>query len=125
MTTQHIIDSSIRMKWYISKIVFRISAENTSHLPQFDEQLRLISAASEEEAFFKARTIGITEEDAFLNDRKNMVKWEFINVAEVFPLHKLEDGMEIYSQIHETNEAKSYIQCIHQKAIFLRMHINQ
>lgn len=113
------------MKWYISKIVFKISAENTHHLPQFDEQLRLISAASEEEAFFKARTIGINEEDAFLNDRNNMVKWEFINVAEVLPLHRLEDGMEIYSRIHETQEAKSYIQCIHQKAIFLRMQINQ
>lgn len=111
------------MKWYISKIVFRISAENTNHLPQFDEQLRLISAASEEEAFFKARAIGIKEEDAFLDDRNNTVKWEFINVAEVLPLVKLEDGMEIYSRIHETHEAKSYIQCIHQKAIYLRTHI--
>lgn len=113
------------MKWYISKIVFKISAENTDHLPQFDEQLRLISATSEEEAFLKARIIGIHEEDAFLNDRKNVVRWEFINVAEVLPLHKLEDGMEIYSRIHETREAKTYINCIHQKAIFLRMQTKQ
>lgn len=111
------------MKWYISKIVFRISAENTRHKPQFDEQLRLIAADSEEQAFLKARTIGISEEDSFLNDRKNKVKWEFINVAEIVPLKNLEDGIEIYSQIHETEEAKSYIHCIHQKAIFLRMHL--
>jgi hypothetical protein len=110
------------MNWYISKIVFRITAENTQHKPQFDEQLRLIAADSEEEAFVKARTIGLGEEDSFLNDRKNTVKWEFINVAEIVPLKNLEDGMEIYSHIHETDEAKSYIHCVHQKAIFLRMN---
>ena len=110
------------MNWYISKIVFRISAENTTHKPQFDEQLRLIAADSEEEAFLKARTIGLGEEDSFLNDKKNTVKWEFINVAEVVLLKDLRDGMEIYSHIHETEEAKSYIHCVHQKAIFLRMN---
>lgn len=111
------------INWYISKIVFRITAENTQHKPQFDEQLRLIAAASDEQAFLKARTIGISEEDSFLNEKKNKVKWEFINVAEIIPLKNLEDGMEIYSQIHETEEAKSYIHCVHQKAIFLRMHL--
>jgi len=110
------------MNWYISKIVFKISAENTDHKPQFDEQLRLIAADSDGEAFLKARTIGISEEDSFLNDKNNTVKWEFINVSEIVPLKSFEDGMEIYSQIHETDEAKSYIQCIHQKAIFLRTH---
>ena len=110
------------MNWYIAKIVFKISAENTQHKPQFDEQLRLIAAGSDGEAFLKARTIGISEEDSFLNDSQNTVKWEFINVAEIVPLNHLEDGMEIYSQIHETDEAKSYIHCIHQKAIFLRTH---
>ena len=112
------------MNWYISKIVFKISAENTDHKPQFDEQLRLIAADSEGEAFLKARVIGIGEEDSFLNDRNNKVKWEFINVAEIVPLRNIEDGMEIYSHIHETDEAKSYIQYVHQKAIFLRAHSN-
>jgi hypothetical protein len=113
------------MNWYISKIVFKISAENTQQKPQFDEQLRLIAAVSEEEAFLKARAIGIGEEDSFLNDKMNMVKWEFINVSEIVPLKNLEDGMEIYSQIHETDEATSYIHCVHQKAILLRTHVTQ
>lgn len=108
------------MNWYIAKIVFRISAENTRQKPQFDEQLRLVSAGSEEEAFLKARMIGLSEEDSFLNDKKNRVRWEFINVAEIVALKTLEDGMEIYSHIHETEEANSYIHDIHQKAIFLR-----
>jgi hypothetical protein len=113
---------ALLMNWYISKIVFSITAENTQHKPQFDEQLRLIKADSTEEAFLKARALGLSEEDSFLNDKKNKVKWEFINVAEIVPLKSFEDGMEIYSNIYEADEAKSYIHCIHQKAIFLRLN---
>ena len=110
------------MNWYIAKIVFNISAENTSHRPQFDEQLRLIAAATQEEAFMKARQLGLREEDCFLNEKMNRVKWEFINVSVVIPMRKFEDGIELYSHIHETDEAKSYIRDVHQKAIYLRMN---
>jgi hypothetical protein len=110
------------MNWYIAKIVFSITAENTDHKPQFDEQLRLISAETMEEAFFKARKLGLREEDTFLNDQRNKVKWEFINVAEIVPVRNFEDGMELYSQIHEADEAAPYIHTIHQKAIFIRMN---
>lgn len=113
---------ALAMSWFISKIVFNISSENTSHKPQFDEQLRLIAASSTEEAFIKARKLGLSEEESFLNDQNNKVKWEFINVAEVVPLSSLEDGIEIYSNVHETEEAKKYIQCVHEKAIFIRMN---
>jgi hypothetical protein len=109
------------MNWYIAKIVFSISSENTAHTPQFDEQLRLIAASSKEQAFLKARTIGLDEEHSFFNDHANRVKWEFINVAEIVPVHNLEDGTEIYSHIHETDEAKSYIHCIHEKARYIRL----
>lgn len=115
-----IVIQALFMNWYISKIVFSISSANTAHKPQFDEQLRLIAATSAEEAFLKARKLGLNEEDAYLNDCNNTVKWEFINVSEVVPLSKLEDGMELYSNIYETEEAKSYIHCVHQKAIFIR-----
>ena len=110
------------MNWYIVKLVFSIKAENTEHKPQFDEQLRLITAETTEEAFIKGRTIGLSEEDCFLNAKQNKVKWEFINVAEVVPVKTLTDGAEIYSRIYETNEAKSYIHDVHQKAIFIRMN---
>lgn len=115
-----IVIQALLMNWYISKIVFSISSENTAHKPQFDEQLRLISATSAEEAFLKARKLGLSEEDAYVNDRNNTVKWEFINVSEVIPLNKIEDGAELYSNIHETDEAHTYIRCVHQKAIFIR-----
>ncbi len=106
------------MNWYITKIVFNITAENNTN--QFDEQLRLVNAENKEEAFLKARAIGLREEDTFYNDNMREVKWEFVNVSEIIPVHKLEDGTELYSRIHETEEAAKYIHFVHQKAIALR-----
>ena len=113
-----IVIQVIVMNWYITKIVFNITAENTVN--QFDEQLRLVNAASKEEAFLKARAIGLREEDVFYNDKMKEVKWEFVNVSEIIPVGKLEDGTEIYSRIHEAEEASQYIHFVHQKAIALR-----
>ena len=110
------------MNWYIAKIVFGITAENSQHKPQFDEQLRLIIADGHEEAFLKARMIGLGEEDSFINDKNNRVKWEFINVSELVPVKNIEDGMELYSNIREMDEASSYINFVHQKAITLRLN---
>ena len=106
------------MNWYITKIVFNIAAETT--INQFDEQLRLIAAESIEEAFHKARTVGLREEDIFYNDNMKEVKWEFVNVAEIIEISNLEDGIELYYRIHEAEEPKSYIHFIHKKAIALR-----
>lgn len=106
------------MNWYITKIVFNIASD--TNINQFDEQLRLITAENKEEAFHKARTIGLREEDIFFNDNMKEVKWEFVNVAEIIPINTLEDGIEIYSRIHETEEPTSYIHFVHKKAIALR-----
>jgi len=116
-----IILQVLLMNWYIAKIIFGINGEDQSK-KQFDEQLRLIVAHEQEEALLKARMIGLNEEESFLNDKNKIVKWEFINVAELVPITKLEDGVEVYSRIHETDEAKSYIHYIHQKAVALRLH---
>jgi hypothetical protein len=110
------------MNWYIAKIIFRITANNTEHKPQFDEQLRLIMADSQEEAFLKARKIGLSEEDSFVNDRNNLVKWEFINVSELLPIKNLQDGVEVYSRIYEMEEESVHVNFVHQKAITLRLN---
>ena len=107
------------MNWYVAKIIFRIS--NTGALrPQFDEHLRLVAAENFEEAFLKARIIGIQEEDSFMNDKQQPVKWEFINVADLYPVYRLSDGAELYSHIHETDEAADYIRQVHQRAVSMQ-----
>jgi hypothetical protein len=109
------------MNWYIAKIIFGISA-GRSDLNQFDEQFRLIQAQDQEEAFLKARMIGLSEEDSFLNDSNKMVKWEFINVEELHLIRELEDGVEVYSRIYENEEGKRHVNTIHQKAVSLRLN---
>ena len=102
------------MNWYIAKVIFKIANGETTQKSQFDEHLRLIQATSFEEALLKARVLGITEEDHFINDRLQSVKWEFVNVEELIPLQELADGLEVYSQIQEREEAGAYgWQCIH------------
>ena len=74
------------MNWYITKIVFNVSENESPEASRFDEQLRLVTADCKEEAFIKARTLGLHEEDLRYYDTRKRSKWEFINVSEVIPL---------------------------------------
>jgi hypothetical protein len=105
------------MEWYLSKIVFEICAGDR---PQFDETLRLIQADNMEEAFQKARKLGMSEEETFTNVHQEMVKWKFIDVCDVIPVDELKDGVELFSQIHEPEESSAYIHYIHQKAALIQ-----
>jgi hypothetical protein len=104
------------MKWYIAKMVFQIICGNGEHTAQFDEQLRLITANNEDEAFEKALNIGREEQDSFLNQKNEMVSWQFINVSELYRLSKLIDGAEIYSRINEVDDAEAYTTFVHRRA---------
>ena len=107
------------MNWYIAKIVFRIITGDGNHTPQFDEQLRLIHANNEEDAFEKAQQLGREEEDSFMNQKNQTVQWTFINIPELNKLPSLSDGIEIYSRVNEYENAKRYIDTVNQKAGYI------
>ena len=104
------------MKWYLAKIVYRIVCGEGHHTAQFDEQLRLVLAADEEEAFEKATRIGHSEADTFYNNKQELVKWQFVNVSELHLLTELIDGAEMYSRINEVDDADAYVSFVHRKA---------
>lgn len=104
------------MNWYLAKLIFRIVCGDGEHTPQFDEQLRLISASSKEEAFKKAQHVGRKEQETFYNRRQQLVQWQFINVSEIFVISDLIDGAELYSRIEERDNAEAYIDVVNQKA---------
>src|SRR5215813_6385337 len=110
------------MNWYLTKIVFRIICGEGYHTPQFDEQLRLISAVDENEAFEKATAIGQIEQDDFYNHEQQLVQWKFINVAELYKLSGLLDGAEMYSRIQETDDPDRYIEFTNKKAAHIRLN---
>ena len=97
------------MYWYLSKIIYQIICDTGAHTPQFDEQLRLIYAEDDLHAFNKARLLGESEEDNFLNHRHKPVCWKFIDVSELHKLNNLADGVEIYSVIKEETDADFFI----------------
>lgn len=108
------------MKWYLAKLVFQIICGDGDHMAQFDEQLRLIAAAGENEAFSKAMTIGNEEEESFYNSKQQLVRWQFINVSELYQVNALTDGMEMYSRISEVDNAEAYTSFVHRKAEAIR-----
>ncbi|HTQ28884.1 MAG TPA: DUF4288 domain-containing protein [Puia sp.] len=110
------------MNWYLTKIVFRIVCGDGRHTPQFDEQLRLIQAENEAEAFSKATEIGLKEQDQFFNQQKKLVQWKFVNVAELYKLSGLLDGAELYSSVRETDNADLYTDLVNKKAAHIRLN---
>lgn len=104
------------MTWYLAKIVYRIVCGSGNHKPQFDEQLRLVHAASQTEAYTKACNIGHHESETFYNEKQQLVQWQFINVSELHPLECLIDGAELYSRITETDNGEAYEAAVHQRA---------
>jgi hypothetical protein len=108
------------MNWFLAKIVYRIVCGDGDHTAQFDEQLRLVQAADENEAFDKAKIIGEQEQEMFLNQQQKLVTWQFVNVCELYKISALIDGAELYSRIQETDNADSYIELVNKKAAHIK-----
>jgi hypothetical protein len=108
------------MNWYLTKIVYQIVCGKGNHTAQFDEQLRLIEADNEDQAFDKAVQIGRAESETFTNDREELVQWKFVNVADLYRLSSLVDGAELYSRIQEAEDEASYLHAVHTKAASIR-----
>jgi len=104
------------MNAYLAKIVYRIVCGNGKHTPQFDEQLRLIYAEDDGEAILSAKKIGRKEEHIFINQNQNMVKWQFIDIADLVMLSQFAGGAEVFSIIKEPINADVYIEHVHKKA---------
>ncbi|PUZ24539.1 protein of unknown function [Chitinophaga costaii] len=104
------------MNWFVAKVVYQIISGEGNHAPQFDEQLRLISATSKADAWKKANDIGEEGQYAFQNQQHQKVEWKFINVPEIYPISELKDGMELYSRIEEPGNVADYLAWLRTKS---------
>lgn len=107
------------MSWYLVKIIYRIVCGDGDHTPQFDEQLRLVAATGEDDALVKGMHMAQDGSHAFYNDRKQLVKWQFIAISEMYCLQDWADGAELYSSVKEIDDAESYISLLKNKAASL------
>jgi hypothetical protein len=109
------------MRLYLAKLVFNIVTLQADNRMQFEEQLRLVEAEDLEEAFLKARSIGIGQEEIIYREGMPATKWEFVDVADLIAVPALGNGAEIYSQIYETKESREYIHSVHQRGMAIRL----
>jgi enoyl reductase-like protein len=110
------------MQWFVARLVFRIVCGEGLHTPQFDEQVRLIQAADYRQALHTATSFGLQENQSFFNITRQLVQWQFINVAELTCIGHPENGMEIASGIKEVDRAEDYIALVNTKAAALQEH---
>lgn len=105
------------MNRYLIKLMFNINIDNGNNASQFDEQVRIIESHNLEDAFYKARAIGKREEETFLNADNQLVNWQFIDVADVYPLENVKDGDQVYSSTRKIKDTTSFISYIRQKSM--------
>lgn len=108
------------MHWYIAKVVFNIVSGAGDHKPQFDEQYRLVKAETRKDAFEKAIAIGKNEEEILVNTKREIVRWDFIDVSELYLINELQDGMELFSSIQEQTDRKAYIETVHLQSEYVQ-----
>lgn len=110
------------MNWYIAKIVYEIICGDGGHCPQFDEQLRLVSAENATEAFQLANEMGVAEAMSFENEKKQLVQWKFIAVPELLLLQTQIHGAELFSRIREVDDVPQYKEIIYSRANSLKQN---
>lgn len=110
------------MNWYLAKIVYRIVCGDGAHTAQFNEQLRLIASSDYSEALYKAKELGEAEADHFYNNKMQLVRWQFVNVSELYLISNMLHGAELYSSINEVDNAEAYTNFVHDKAVMLQTH---
>jgi hypothetical protein len=113
------------MNWYIVKMVFRIRCGNGNHRTQYDEQLRLIQSGNADQAIQKAFNLAESEASRGLTGMEPDVKWQFVNVSELYLLNSFIDGAEVFSRIQEQENAEQYERIIKRKADMIRFNIQQ
>ena len=104
------------MKWYLVKLVYQVVSGEGAHTPQFDEQLRMIRAEELDWAREKAKVLGQIGAYTFLNNRKEEVKWKFIDVVDICEIGEIEDGVQLYSTTEEPDDVTSYLNLISARA---------
>jgi hypothetical protein len=98
------------MTWFIVKLIFQI--KNSSLAAQFDEQYRLVLGNDQSEAFQKACLLAQTEEENFSTLDNQTISWCFVGISSIYPMERLNDGIELFSNIVETNEMHDYLEIV-------------
>lgn len=85
------------MNWYVTKLCFEI--RSGSDIAQAEEQIRMLQACSESEAYEKAFALG--SRNSIIETRRDgiILEWKFLGIRSLYALPSLKDEQEIYSTV--------------------------
>jgi len=109
-----------KKQWYVATLIvtsFVKGKQKGKHL--FDRQVRIIRAASNEEAYQKALSLGKEENASYRNPRGEKVSWRFLGLEDLRQLlnDHLDDGTEIISWL-DRGDPRSCVRLKQQLGVF-------
>ena len=105
---------------YLVKLTYQIKVDE-HHDHEFDEQVRVLKASSEQSAFEKSRMLGRKNETSFINENGKHVTWKFIDVNELISLNEKNSGDELFTRSITTDCPETYIQSIKHQSMMLQL----
>lgn len=111
------------MKWFALRYIFQIVSGDGSYAPQFDEQLRLIHASDANDALSKGESQASGFHKPFRNCNGELVKWEFICIADLYEIEAPQDGVEVSSVVHEPANLTNFMDELRRREAFVQQHI--
>jgi len=101
--------TNYKMKWFAVNYVYQIICGEGNHTPQFNEQIRLITAPSLTKAIQKANKNAALHNQPFINCQGESVIWKFLSLRSVMEIQTPVDGVEAASVIIEPACAETFI----------------
>ncbi len=108
------------MKWYVARFLYQIIPEGHSQTNQFDEQVRLVRADDPAWAWEKAHVLGRLGECRIINEKSVPLQWKFVSITNMYPLHELADGGELFSDTWHMADGEEFVQKIQTQSVMAK-----
>lgn len=99
-------------RWYVAKLILQCRVGDDDSGPwTCDEQIRVINATDDDQAYEKALRIGKGQEHNYQNVYSEIVRWSFIGLNDLERLDEdvIKDGTEITSRLLKTENPSSLV----------------
>jgi hypothetical protein len=109
------------MTWYAARIAMQCLVGEADPGPwTVDEQIRVVQAATHDEAYDKAVRLGQQAEHDYLNPYGQKVRWVFLGVSDLDEIlaERIEDGTEITYLWHKTHDLSPFTKDRSETALF-------
>lgn len=102
------------MELFSSRLLFEIDIEEAAQ-KQYSEELYLVKASNEFEAFHQSQAKGQAENETFKNKFGRNVKWRFVGVVDLARLNANQRIIQMDTKTIEPHSPKEYLRGLRHK----------